>query len=272
MHLNLKQKMHILKKLNDPRIFQIAFLGLFLLFGVIALEWNIKLLTFCVIISTVVFIQFIGIKKFGISTDSLKSAIISGLGIALLLKANNIETYALAATLSIASKFIIRFKGNHIFNPVNFGIIVTILITNDAWISPGQWGSAANYLFIIGIFSWLVLIKVKQLLNGIIFLGVLFLLNFLYYNIHQGWPLDFVLHKFTNGALLLFSFFMLTDPRTTPKSKYIRSGWSAIIAIASFVLMEFYYISSAPFWVLFFITPLTPILNSFSKSKTFHWK
>jgi len=264
-------QMNQILKLKDPRYFQIFFLGSFLVFGLIALDWKINSIVVTAIILSVLGTQLIAIKKYKLSYQSILSAFISGLGLILLLRANEIGTYVLAGVLSIAPKFIIKYKGKHIFNPVNFGIITTILITGDAWISPGQWGSTSLYLLGIGIFSWLVLTKVKQLINGLVFLGILFVLETVYLNLHLEWPMDFVTHKFTSGSLLLFSFFMITDPRTTPNHFWIRGIWSAIIAGISFYLMEFQYISAAPFWVLFFISPLTPFIDSLNKSKTFNW-
>lgn len=264
--------MNYFLKRKDPRYFQIIFLGSFLLFGLIILKWKITATTLLTILLSVVITQVIAIKKFKLAYTSILSALISGLGLILLLRANSTFTFFVAGTLSIASKFIIRFRGKHIFNPVNFGIIVTILLSNDAWISPGQWGSTAHYLLIIGIFSWLVLTKVKQLITGLVFLGTLFLLETIYLNLYLGWPMDFVMHKFTSGSLLLFSFFMITDPRTTPNHFLIRGIWAALVAGVSFYLMEFQYLASAPFWVLFFISPLTPILDAFYASSSFSWK
>lgn len=262
---------HILK-LKDPRYFQILFLGSFLVFGLIALDWKINLAIAGTILASVIATQFIAIKRFKLSYQSILSAIISGLGLILILRANNTETYILAAVLSIAPKFLIRYKGKHIFNPVNFGIIVTILISGDAWISPGQWGSTSLYLLGIGIFSWLVLTKVKQLINGLVFLGTLFILETIYLNLYLEWPMDFVWHKFTSGSLLLFSFFMITDPRTTPNLFWIRGIWAAAVAGISFYLMEFHYLAAAPFWVLFFVSPFTPLLDKITKTKNFNWK
>lgn len=264
--------MNLISKLKDPRYFQILFLGGFLLFGLLFLNWKISLTIVCVIIASVVGTQILAIKRFKLSYQSILSSVISGLGLILLLRANEIETYVLAGVLSIAPKFLIRYKGKHIFNPVNFGIITTILITSDAWISPGQWGSTSLYLIGIGIFSWLVLTRVKQLINGLVFLGTLFILETVYLNLYLEWPMDFVIHKFTSGSLLLFSFFMITDPRTTPNHFGVRGIWAALVAGVSFYLMEFHYISAAPFWVLFFISPLTPMLDSLFSTKTFQWK
>jgi len=264
--------MHLKYSLRDPRFFQIAFLGSFLMFGLCFLKWQISIQIILVVFLTVATTQALAIIKFKLAYQSILSAIISGLGLVLLLRANETSTYILAGVLSIAPKFLIRYKGKHIFNPVNFGIIVAILITDDAWISPGQWGSTSTYLLGIGIFSWLVLTKVKQLINGLFFLGTLFILETCYLNFYLEWPIDFVFHKFTSGSLLLFSFFMITDPRTTPKHITTRAIWASVVALISFYIMEFHYLASAPFWVLFCISPLTPFIDSIHTAKNFNWK
>ena len=89
--------------------------------------------------------------------QSWKSAAISALGLCLLLKVNLLSTAVIAAVVTIASKFLIRRGNKHIFNPANFGIIVTILLTENAWVSPGQWGSSFLLVGLIGIAGLMVL-------------------------------------------------------------------------------------------------------------------
>ena len=55
----------------------------------------------------------------------------------------------LAAFLTVVSKYILRFNQKHIFNPSAFGIVATLLLTKDAWLSPGQWGSNAVIFFFV---------------------------------------------------------------------------------------------------------------------------
>lgn len=69
---------------------------------------------------------------------SLRSAVIIGLGLSLLLCADSYLTMVLAGFLAISSKFIFSFKDEHFFNPANFGIISALTLTPDAWVSPGQ--------------------------------------------------------------------------------------------------------------------------------------
>ena len=84
------------------------------------------------------------------------SALISALSLCLLLRTNSVALAALAAVVTIASKFAIRVRGKHLFNPTNFGIMAMILATGQVWVSPGQWGSAAFFAFLIACLGGLV--------------------------------------------------------------------------------------------------------------------
>lgn len=260
-----------LEQLKDPRYFQVLYLSLFLTYGVLELGWKADIWSFIAIIVTAIVTQLV----FSIFTtknySSWKSALITALGLCMLLKSNQWEILALGAFLAIASKFIFKIKGKHLFNPANFGIIITILITGEAWISPGQWGSSLVLLYFIGAAALMILFKVGRIDTSLIFLITLFGLDILYSQVYLGWEWSVFAHKATNGTLLLYAFFMITDPVTTPNHKKGRAIWSVLLGIISFVLMSQFYIHTAPIWVLFFLAPLTAILDRKYQFKRFHW-
>ncbi len=257
--------------LRDARNFQILFLSTFLLFGIWNLGWETDILKIGVILATGLAVQSIGIMWSGAPWHSLKSALITCLGLSLLFKANSYSTIALCVFLAIAGKFIIRFNGKHLYNPANFGIVLTILLTGDAWISPGQWGSSAVILFLVGSAGLMVVLRAGRLDTSIAFLGTLFFLEFCRTIVYQGWDYDFLMHKFTNGSLLLFTFFMITDPVTTPNHPISRLLWAYLIAVLTFFLGNWEQIHTAPVWALFFITPFTILFDKLLVAKKFQW-
>ena len=107
---------------SDPRHYQITFLLIFLLFGITNLGWEVEkfkfIVTFITCLSTQAVFTLFTNKDF----NSLKSALISSLSLCLMFKTNEMGTIFLAGFLSVASKFMFRFNGKHIFNPTNFGI------------------------------------------------------------------------------------------------------------------------------------------------------
>ncbi|MEQ8359972.1 MAG: RnfABCDGE type electron transport complex subunit D [Cytophagales bacterium] len=255
----------------DPRHFQIAFQTIFLLAGIAVLSWNLEIHNYLIAIAACLLIQAIGIHYTSKDYSALKSALISALSICLMFKANHMSTFALAGILSISSKFLIRYKGKHIFNPTNFGMILTILITGDAWFSPGQWGSEMLFLFVLMLSASALLLKVGRLDVALSFLGTFSGLYFLKLVVYLGWELDVFIHHLSSGTLLLFTFFMITDPVTTPKSQKGRIIWSSLIGVLAFAISNWYYVHSAPIWALFIMSPLSILINKFYKGKTFSW-
>lgn len=256
---------------KDARHFQIVYLGTFLLYGILGLGWKAEIPAYATILFIAFLTQGIGIYWKGLSYTSLKSALITALGLCLLLKASALWVLALATFLAIGSKFCIRSSGKHLFNPANFGIIAAILLTGEAWVSPGQWGNHVILLFMMGAAGLIVLLKVGRLDTSLAFLlsfgGLLLIQNVAY----KGWPIDHVLHSLTTGTLLLFTFFMITDPKTTPNAPKARIIWAALVGLITFGMTTWLDVFDAPIWALFFISPLTVLLDRYMKHAKFEW-
>ena len=142
----------------DPRYFQIIFQLIFLFYGVFYLHWYADWLHYVLSIGGCLFFNYVfeslrcrkllsfsgrqGWQLWGFSI------LISAASLCLLLKTGHWWISVIAAFLTTASKYIFRFREKHIFNPSAFGIVATLLITNDAWLSPGQWGSNQNNFFV----------------------------------------------------------------------------------------------------------------------------
>ncbi|MFN0030726.1 MAG: RnfABCDGE type electron transport complex subunit D [Flavobacteriales bacterium] len=256
---------------SDGRHFQIVSQVCFLCYGIVALGWNADYMRYAAAFSGCVAAQFLAIRFAGYPAHSLKSALITSLGLCLLLKANSPWLFLFAALFAIGQKFLIRINGKHLWNPANFGIVLMIILSGDAWISPGQWGSGAVLVFIIGTAGLAVLSNIRRLDTGIIFIITLAALEYARVVLFLGWGHDVWLHKLSSGSLWLFSFFMITDPMTSPSAKKARIIWAIGVACVSFYLANFKFINAAPFWVLFFATPVTPFIDYLAKGKTFNW-
>ena len=256
---------------RDARNWQIIFLSSFLLFGMWALDWTEEPFNFYIIAPTAILVQFIAIKYFRLPVDSLKSALITSFGLTLLFKTDEPIYLVIAAALAIGSKFLIRFRGKHLFNPATFGIIISIILFHNGWISPGKWGSSVLLLLMIGAAGLMVLFKAGRIDTGLSFLVTLFILDMSRLVIYQGWEWDVLFHKYFNGSLLLFSFFMITDPATTPNHRKARIIWAAGVALLTFYLQSYVQLHTAPIWALFIVSPLTVILDLMLKAKKFEW-
>lgn len=257
--------------LKDARHFQIIYLGGFLLYGIFALGWEADLPSYFTLLSVCLGTQYAFLKFYKKDMTSLKSALITALGLCLLCKSGSFWVLAFAGVIAISSKFLIRYKGSHMFNPANIGIIAAIVLTGQAWVSPGQWGSDVVLLFMMGAAGLIVLLKVGRIDTSLAFLasfgGLLFIEQVLY----KSWPLDHFFHSLSSGTLLLFTFFMITDPKTTPRAPKARIIWAVLIGIFTYILGNWFYTFDAPIWALIVVSPLTVYLNHKYKGKAFQW-
>jgi Na+-transporting NADH:ubiquinone oxidoreductase subunit NqrB len=273
---------------QDARLTQIIFLGLFLCLGVSTRDWTVQPNLILTITASCLGTQWLlsaateyaksdrldNLQHILLSPKvltSLRSAAITSLGLSLLLRSNSYQTMMLAGFLAISSKFIFCHHQKHFFNPGNFGIIAALTLTNDAWVSPGQWGTDWWYLLLFLGLGGVVLKQVGRWDTSIAFLlsyGGLTAGR----NLWLGWSWDVWQHQFMSGSLLLFSLFMLTDPRSMPNSQRGRLFWSMAIALSTFILQQYFYISTAVFWSLFIISPLTVAIDLIWSAPRFHWQ
>ena len=143
----------------DPRLYQIGTLASLLVYGMGWLDFDVTVGRVVLLLATVLATQWIGDRLIGAAprfTLSAPSAFISGLSLCLLLRTNRADFAVLAAFVTIAGKFLIRVDGKHVFNPTNGGIVVMLLMTNQVWVSPGQWGAAAFFAFLMACAGSLV--------------------------------------------------------------------------------------------------------------------
>src|SRR5436189_1665667 len=263
----------------DPRWFQVIFQAIFLSYGMLFLSWNADWLHYIISIG--------GCLMFQYSADSIKakrflrinefdrwgfSVLISAMSLCLLLKTNYWYISLLAAFLTVTSKYIFRFNHKHLFNPSAFGIIAVMLLTKEAWLSPGQWGSNIVIFFGVITLGTIVVTRVQKLDISLAFL--LTFIGLLYWRqvYVLGWPMDHFLHSISTGSLLLFTFFMISDPRTSPNHPVARIIWAMMIAAVAFYLAVFKWKYNTSIWVLVTAAPLVPLLNKIFSAKYFEWR
>jgi len=191
--------------------------------------------------------RFIG--GFGKLVDFLLSAHITGLAVAMLLYANDrLWPIAFAAAVAIGSKSIFRVsseKGSrHFFNPSNFGISITLLLFPWIGIAPpyhfsenlpslGRWilpavivfsGTFLNARFtkrLPLIATWLAGFALQAFVRSSFF----------------GTPVVAALLPMTGVAFILYTFYMITDPATTPGPWKSQVAFGAAVGSAYGVLM-----------------------------------
>jgi enediyne biosynthesis protein E5 len=265
--------------LKDARYFQILFQSIFLSYGILFLHWQNEYWLYSTYFITSIITQaacllifqpnknFITALKF-----ALPSVLISSFGLSLLLKTNVWWVAVFAAAISIVSKFILRINGKHVFNPSALGIVATIVLTKQAWLSPGQWGSGFVILAAVACLGFIVVTKVQNLSISLCFIAVFASLLFVRQIIYLQWPIDFFIQSITAGSLLLFAFFMITDPKTVPNHNIAKIIWCSCIAVVAFYLATFKFVNGAPIFVLVIAQLFVPVIDKLFTSNYFTWK
>jgi enediyne biosynthesis protein E5 len=78
-------------------------------------------------------------------------------------------------------------------------------------------------------------------------------------------------HQVENGALLLFAFFMISDPRTAPDHPRGRIAHAALVAAIAYVWQFQLYRTNALLWALFLATPAVPVWDIIWPARRFEW-
>ena len=255
----------------DLRLLQIAFLASFLAFGVSQLSWDIDIQKILILIGAAILTQSLFCLAFNIPIQAVKSALITSLGLSIILRSNHEFIYAMAGFFAIGSKYIFRYHHKHFINPANFGIVFIVLFTGVAWVSPSQWGSGTVLFFIVGSLGLMMLSNLKKIDLALSFIVFYFGFDFLWNIVYKGLPLDNFIHNISNGSVVLFTFFMITDPSSTPNSRRTRIFWVFLISVLAFYLANFLYVKCAPLFSLFILSPLVPLLDHYAKEPLFSW-
>ena len=214
---------------RDARVFQILFLASLLSMGVLArdftLRWEQMALTFAAGLMT----QVYALHRIGMPNGSYLSAVVTCFGLSILLRADSLWVHPLIAVIAIGSKFVLRVNGKHLYNPANLGVMVALILLPGAWVSPGQWGHdliAAAWFLMLGS---VVTGHARRWDVSWMFLGCFLGMVALRMLVLGQNPWVFV-HQLGNGALLLFAFFMISDPMTIPNDRRARLLYAAIVA------------------------------------------
>ena len=254
---------------KDPRVFQIITLSSLLIFGVVMRAFDVTIWAPIVLVAAALATQAAGARLVGLAFDA-KSPLISALSLTLLLRTDHLALLALAGVIAVGSKFIVRAGGKHIFNPANIAIVALTLATPAAWTSPGQWGAAVWLAALLAGAGVFVAYRAARIDTALIFLGGFAALIF-GRALWLGDPLAIPLREMQNGALVLFAFFMITDPKTTPDGARARAAFSIATALIAYVMIYHLYLSDGIFYALAIMTALRPVLERLDPAPLYRW-
>lgn len=257
--------------MKDARNWQIIAQSILLVYGVqhVEFQWNftIGILMMGVGLAT----QFC-FEKYWLKSKSFnwKSAMATCLSLNLILRTQSFLGAILISFLAIASKFTIRWHDKHIFNPSNIAIVVALIVGQIFWVSPGQWGSIS--LFLLLVFGLGIGIITKSDRFDISAAFIIFYAAMVFTRAFWlGDPLAVPIHHLKSGTLWIFTFFMISDPRTTPASLKGRMILAGLVASITFIIHFQLYRYNGPLWGLAIGSLFVPILDRLFPDSQFTW-
>src|SRR6201996_7398230 len=185
---------------------------------------------------------------------NLASAYITGISVGLLIRSPAFSPYALCAAISITSKYVLRVNGRHIFNPSNFGICVMLFLAAESVATLSiQWGNNVWPMLVIWILGSAILWRARRLQISATYVASFFVLALVRAWItHDPWQSEIA--PITGPEYQLFIFFMITDPRTTMRSKTGQCIVAFSVAVVE-MFLRFDQSVYAPLYALFMVGP-----------------
>lgn len=194
------------------------------------------------------------------------SAYITGISVGILVRSPAYWPYVVCSFLSIASKYVLRLRGRHLWNPSNFGISVMVFIVPAAMATLSiQWGNAVWPMLVIWVLGSVIIWRVHRF-----HICVTYVLSFLAFALLRSWitgnPWQSEVAPLTGPMYQLFTFFMVTDPKTTVRSK---KGQILVVFLVALVEMILRLMQSiyAPFYALFLVGPAANLVEIWRDSR-----
>jgi enediyne biosynthesis protein E5 len=187
---------------------------------------------------------------------NLLSAYISGISLTLLIKPQGgaLWPFALGGFLAISSKYVLRYRENHLWNPTNFAISALLLAAADhVSVLSHQFGNDFSTNLVIWIFGLIIAARV-----GVLHITLTYVASFLLLNTLRatalGQPVLPEIAPITGPMYQLFVFFMITDPRTVVRGR-TRQILVAILVAVMEMLIRVASDKGAPLPTAFYVAP-----------------
>jgi hypothetical protein len=254
----------LLPRLRDPRLHLAAVIVSLQVLGQVAFDFDLSIAQILVALGTC------AVLEVGIAFARQRmiiwpaSAMLTGNGVAFVLRVPGTEhgdwwsmkgwwIFAGTAAVGLLSKYIVRFRGRHIFNPSNIGLVLCFLLLGpehaeplDFWWGPmSAWLALALAIIVAGGFLILGRLRLVGIAVGfwLAFAAGMALLAASDHAMNARWHLGPV-EGWTFWRILVFSpevlvflFFMITDPKTIPGGRTARRVYGVTIGLVATLLM-----------------------------------
>jgi Na+-transporting NADH:ubiquinone oxidoreductase subunit NqrB len=201
------------------------------------------------------------------SWPHLASAYISGISVGILIRSPFLWPFALCAALSIMSKYVLRWKKRHLWNPSNFGVSAMLFLYPAAVASLSiQWGNSLWPMAIIWTLGSIIIWRLRRFHISLTYVACFILFSFVRSRI-TGDPWTASVAPLTGPMYQLYVFFMITDPKTTVSTKWGQCVVAALVAVVE-MLLRLSEVIHAPYYALFLVGPTALVIELALKNRT----
>lgn len=250
-----------LRDMFDARLMAPAFITIILLVGQLTggiLEGYRQTL---LAIVTAIAVELLWGKLLTGKWPHLASAYISGISVGILVRSPEWWPFALCAAIAITSKYALRLKGRHLWNPSNFGISFMLLVApfTVATLSI-QWGNNLWPMLVIWALGMIIVYRVKRLHITLTYVVSFFVLGYLR-AVLTGHTYLSEIAPITGPMYQLFIFFMITDPKTTVRSSKLAQCVVVFLVAVAETILRLMQVVHAPYYALFIVGPLATLVE-----------
>ena len=254
----------ILPNTRDPRLHVAAVIITIHVLGQTVLGFQVSVPQILAAILTTAIIEVVLTFRSSRAFVWPASAMLTGSGVALILRVVGTPAhepwstygwyiFAGVAAFSLLTKYVIRYHGSHVFNPSNIGLVVAFVVLGssvveplDFWWAPLTIGMFTAYAVIFAG-GMMITRRLKLLVLAASFwITIAFTLGLLAGSGHcmvANWAFapvcgfDYWRVIILSPELMIFLFFMITDPKTTPAGQVGRVAFGILVAVTSTLLM-----------------------------------
>jgi hypothetical protein len=253
-----------LPNIRDPRLHVAAVIVTIHVLGQVALGFQVSVPQILAAILTCAVLEVLLTFRQQRALVWPASAMLTGSGVALILRVPSTPqgdhwtthawyVFAAVAGISLLTKYLIRYRGSHLFNPSNIGLVAAFLLLGstrveplDFWWSPLNGPMIAAYAVIL-IGGVLITRRLDLLAAAAVFWGGLAagvgLVAASGHCMVARWAFapvcgfDFWRVIVTSPEVFIFVFFMLTDPKTVPAGRVGRMLFALLLAVVATALI-----------------------------------
>ena len=191
----------------------------------------------------------------------LASAYISGISVGILTRSPYAWPFALTSAISITSKYVLRVRDRHLWNPSNFAICVMLLVAPWAYSTLSvQWGNNLWPVFIIWALGLVITYHVRRVHITLVYVASFFAFAALR-SLLTGHAFAAEAAPITGPMYQLFIFFMITDPKTTVRSSRLAQAGVAFAVAFVEMLLRLFENVHAPYYALFIVGPASNLIE-----------